>query len=324
MRARYYSPELRRFINADVIAGEISNAITLNRYAYANGNPVSNIDPFGLSAERGGLTLSWNFDPGPGDYMGWGSDFYNVGSATYNYLKYGFYITKGEKGALVHGAFTKATHRQKIFGDEYSFKNAAKNQNVFKYIDPKTAAKSALKPSVSSLFGYLTIGVDVGYGIYENVKNGTRPQKTISDAIVDIGVGVGTMAGTAAAGAAIGSLIPIPLVGTIGGAAVGVVIYVLTDVMEINGKSIVGWVKEGAAVIADGLVEVGTWIADTAVEAWDATTDFVEDAGEWIADTASDAWDAATGFVEDAADWVSDTVSDAWDSVTGWFSGAFG
>ena len=57
MRARYYSPELRRFINADIIAGEISNAITLNRYAYANGNPVSNIDPFGLSAERGNTTI---------------------------------------------------------------------------------------------------------------------------------------------------------------------------------------------------------------------------------------------------------------------------
>ena len=55
MRARYYSPELRRFINADIVAGTISNAITLNRYAYANGNPVSNIDPFGLSAERGNL-----------------------------------------------------------------------------------------------------------------------------------------------------------------------------------------------------------------------------------------------------------------------------
>ena len=48
MRARYYSPELRRFINADVIAGEISNAITLNRYAYANGNPISTVDPLGL------------------------------------------------------------------------------------------------------------------------------------------------------------------------------------------------------------------------------------------------------------------------------------
>lgn len=53
MRARYYSPKLRRFANADIIHGTISNAVTLNRYAYANGNPVSNIDPFGLSAERG-------------------------------------------------------------------------------------------------------------------------------------------------------------------------------------------------------------------------------------------------------------------------------
>ena len=50
MRARYYSPDLMRFIHADIVSGSISNAITLNRYAYANGNPVSNIDPFGLSA----------------------------------------------------------------------------------------------------------------------------------------------------------------------------------------------------------------------------------------------------------------------------------
>ena len=52
MRARYYSPEMKRFINADIVAGDISNAITLNRFAYANGNPVSFVDPFGLSAER--------------------------------------------------------------------------------------------------------------------------------------------------------------------------------------------------------------------------------------------------------------------------------
>ena len=73
MRARYYSPELRRFINADIIAGEISNAVTLNRYAYANGNPVSNIDPFGLSAERGNSNTKVyyaiyvvDYDIGPG------------------------------------------------------------------------------------------------------------------------------------------------------------------------------------------------------------------------------------------------------------------
>ncbi len=52
MRARYYSPIMRRFINADIVAGQISNAVTMNRFAYANGNPVSFVDPFGLSAER--------------------------------------------------------------------------------------------------------------------------------------------------------------------------------------------------------------------------------------------------------------------------------
>lgn len=40
MRARYYSPEMRRFVNADIVAGQISNAVTMNRFAYANGNPA--------------------------------------------------------------------------------------------------------------------------------------------------------------------------------------------------------------------------------------------------------------------------------------------
>lgn len=51
MRARYYSPEMKKFINADIVAGSITNAVTLNRFAYANGNPVSFVDPFGLSPE---------------------------------------------------------------------------------------------------------------------------------------------------------------------------------------------------------------------------------------------------------------------------------
>ena len=53
MRARYYSPAMRRFINADILYGNISDSTSLNRYAYVNGNPVSFVDPFGLSAERG-------------------------------------------------------------------------------------------------------------------------------------------------------------------------------------------------------------------------------------------------------------------------------
>ena len=58
MRARYYSPDMKRFVNADIVAGTISNAVTLNRFAYANGNPVSFVDPFGLSPERAGISQS--------------------------------------------------------------------------------------------------------------------------------------------------------------------------------------------------------------------------------------------------------------------------
>ena len=53
MRARYYSPVMKRFVNADIVAGSISNGVTLNRFAYANGNLVSFVDPLGLIAERG-------------------------------------------------------------------------------------------------------------------------------------------------------------------------------------------------------------------------------------------------------------------------------
>jgi len=45
MRARYYSPHLGRFINQDPIG--LSGGINL--YAYAGGEPISYIDPFGLS-----------------------------------------------------------------------------------------------------------------------------------------------------------------------------------------------------------------------------------------------------------------------------------
>nr|WP_261764723.1 RHS repeat-associated core domain-containing protein [Paenibacillus xylanexedens] len=55
MRARYYDPKLKRFLNRDVIRGEIQDGQTFNRYAYVNGNPVSYIDPLGLmKCETGG------------------------------------------------------------------------------------------------------------------------------------------------------------------------------------------------------------------------------------------------------------------------------
>ena len=48
MRARYYSPYLMRFLNADPIGFSGGS----NWFAYANGNPISLSDPFGLCADR--------------------------------------------------------------------------------------------------------------------------------------------------------------------------------------------------------------------------------------------------------------------------------
>ncbi|WP_411343872.1 RHS repeat-associated core domain-containing protein [Paenibacillus sp. WLX1005] len=75
MRARYYNPEIKRFVNRDVLTGSIDNGLTMNRYAYVNGNPVSYIDPFGLSADgatwwQSGFSYGVDALPGVGTVKG--------------------------------------------------------------------------------------------------------------------------------------------------------------------------------------------------------------------------------------------------------------
>ena len=60
MRQRYYNPEIKRFVNQDILAGSLGNSQSLNRYSYVQGNPVSYTDPFGLSPS-GGLFSNTNF-----------------------------------------------------------------------------------------------------------------------------------------------------------------------------------------------------------------------------------------------------------------------
>ncbi len=47
--ARYYDPELGRFIQPDTIAPSLDNPQSLNRYTYCGNNPINNIDPSGHS-----------------------------------------------------------------------------------------------------------------------------------------------------------------------------------------------------------------------------------------------------------------------------------
>ncbi len=48
MRARYYHPGLKRFLNRDVLQGDMTDGQTSNRFAYVNGDPIGFIDPLGL------------------------------------------------------------------------------------------------------------------------------------------------------------------------------------------------------------------------------------------------------------------------------------
>jgi hypothetical protein len=51
MRARYYLPAISRFINQDIVLGNIGSGNSMNRFAYANGDPINKDDPLGLAAQ---------------------------------------------------------------------------------------------------------------------------------------------------------------------------------------------------------------------------------------------------------------------------------
>ena len=60
MRARFYSPDLRRFINQDILLGNIADGQSLNRFAYVRGRVISRIDPFGLEDVSGEYSEGFN------------------------------------------------------------------------------------------------------------------------------------------------------------------------------------------------------------------------------------------------------------------------
>ena len=47
LRARYYDPIIGRLTQLDTFEGGIAAPLSLNRYAYADANPVSFVDPTG-------------------------------------------------------------------------------------------------------------------------------------------------------------------------------------------------------------------------------------------------------------------------------------
>lgn len=218
MRARYYSPKLKRFINADIIAGEISNAVTLNRYAYANGNPVSNIDPFGLSAERGNKSSKTDYTISPFDLV------QNFASAVY-----GFELIIGKVKFVKDGKYINIKGDRAIL-DKFNIKQTrikADNIKNFKGIADLANASSAVSSALKSKSNWGLAALTI---VWDTVSEVSQYEETTDRWIVGsytvisgiIGAGL-SIAGSAALAAAVGSAV-CPGVGAIAGIAAGVAI----------------------------------------------------------------------------------------------------
>ena len=101
---------------------------------------------------------------------------------------------------------------------------------------------------ILNVLSYGAVVIDVGIGVYDNIQKSNSVQHIVADAAVDAAV----TGSSIWAAAAIGSLIGGP-VGTVVALAGSALIYVGTDMIEINGKSARDWVKVGAEWAVDNI-----------------------------------------------------------------------
>ena len=158
MRARYYNPQIKRFINRDIIDGSITDSQSLNKYSYVQGNPVNLIDPFGLCAQDyfsrvGHELLDWLgfiFDPADVINFLWYTAEGNAAMAAATAVAIvpaaGSFIAKGTKQAIKAGkkAAQKAGEKAAKNATEKAAKKAAKKK-LAKEAGKEAAEKGAEK-----------------------------------------------------------------------------------------------------------------------------------------------------------------------------------
>lgn len=229
-QAREYDSLTGRFLSEDIIRGALVLPCTLNHYAYCLNNPLAYVDRNGLLPE-----VTFDFS----------------GEETTSGI-----LTHVQEGVDVSsGALKDVSINPKVY--ESFMKERPNNigKGTWKKIvleDMKTVGKGADGLSkTSSILGKGIVLIDVGSNAYTNIQNGEEGIDVVSDAAVDASLDIlSVVIAEAAAGGKLGALAGsiCPGAGNLAGALVGIIVstslYVATDVIKINGKSVREYIKE--------------------------------------------------------------------------------
>ncbi|MWV43424.1 WXG100 family type VII secretion target [Paenibacillus sp. HJL G12] len=285
--AFYHSPVAS--FRATSIQGE--NSI-LPGYGGSNipiSNPSSAVTAVQEQGEgENGVDVGWGYE-GP-TTAGWATLGYGA-LMLGTMVKSGFNVNMRNNGsvATIKGARSAFALNEGIKGTRYTLNNAAKNPQVWKFVDPKIAAKESLSiKGIGGKLGYAGLLFDTGVSGFQDYKRGGASRAAAS-VLVNGSLGLGTLASSAAIGAAVGSAVPVAgtAVGAVVGLASGVVISAVTDI-EINGKSLKTYAVDGVDAAIDGTVEGAKAAAEGVSHAAKETLQVVSDSVKAVSQGASE------------------------------------
>ncbi|MEC0240405.1 WXG100 family type VII secretion target [Paenibacillus dokdonensis] len=242
----------------------------------------------GQGSSEDGVDVGWGYQgPTPAGWASLGYGALMLGTM----VKSGFNVNMRNNGAVatIKGARSPYALNEGIKGTRYTLNNAAKNPQVWKFVDPKIAAKESLSiKGIGGKLGYAGLLFDTGVSGFQDYKRGGASRAAAS-VLVNGSLGLGTLASSAAIGAAVGSAVPVAgtAVGAVVGLASGVIISAVTDI-EINGKSLKTYAVDGVDAAIDGTVEVAKVAAEGIGHAAQETFHAVSDSVKAVSHGASE------------------------------------